>query len=144
MRREPAPANGAGEAKLVEYLGVVIADAPRQYLALPCARGDLKSLELAQDLERAVLIARLRARRNVLPAEKPAHEGGGGYGLNLLAQRAQREPVDTRQQAALAPLHEVVDRSRPRLRKSIFDRRRGRLRSSELAAEDQTRGLNAQ
>ena len=38
-----------------------------------------------------------------MPVEQPAHEDGGGDGLDLLAEGAEGEAVDALQDAALAP-----------------------------------------
>jgi hypothetical protein len=43
----------------------------------------------------------------VMPVEEPAHEGRGGDGLDLLAERAEGEAVDALENAALAPLFGV-------------------------------------
>src|SRR5258708_35661236 len=66
MRGEPSPADSASQAKLIEYFGIVVADSPRQHLPLPGTGGNFKALKLAQHLQRAMLIAGLRAWRNVL------------------------------------------------------------------------------
>src|SRR5258708_1232223 len=105
MWREPSPAHSAGQAELIEDFGIIIADAPCQRLPFPCAGGDFESLELAQNLQRAAFITKLRAGSDVLPAQEPAHESSCRDRFNLLAQSAQREPVNPRQQTALAPLH---------------------------------------
>ena len=43
-------------------------------------------------------------RGDVVPVEEPAHEDGGGDGLDLFAERGEGEAVDALQDAALAPL----------------------------------------
>ena len=60
MRRETSPAHGSGEAKLVEPFGIVVGDAPRQHLPLPCIRRNFKALQLPHHFERAALAAHLR------------------------------------------------------------------------------------
>src|SRR5260370_7506619 len=92
MWGEPSAAHSAGQAELIEDFGIIIADAPCQRLPFPCAGGDFESLELAQNLQRAAFITKLRAGSNVLPAQEPAHKRGRSDRVNLLAQRAQREP----------------------------------------------------
>src|SRR4051812_33750121 len=104
MRRQAAPSDGAGERELVEELRVVVAHAAREYLALPCVGRDLEALHLAERFQRAALAQELRAVRDVLPAEKPAHEDGGGGGLDRLAQFADGQAMDAREQAAFRPL----------------------------------------
>src|ERR1051325_5807057 len=96
MRRKAAPADGAGKTELVKNLWIVTANPARQNVALPCACRNFKALQLAQHLHRAVLSPRLRPRRNMLPAQQPAHERGGSDWFNLLAQRAQCEPMNSR------------------------------------------------
>ncbi len=88
MRREPAPADSAGERELIQDFGIVVDHAARQNLALPGARGNFKALQLAQDFKCAAFgVARnLGARRNVLPAQEPAHKLRGSHGFDLLAQ----------------------------------------------------------
>src|ERR1051325_8181257 len=89
MWRKTSPADGAGKTELVKHLRIVIANPARQNVALPCACRDFKALQLAQHLHRAMLSPGLGTRRNMLPAQQPAHERGGGDWLNLLAQRPQ-------------------------------------------------------
>src|SRR5689334_3638576 len=74
MRREPAPAHRAGQAELVQLRWIVIFNALPQNLPLPGAGRDLKTLQLAQDLQQAAFAAELRAIGNMLPARQPAHE----------------------------------------------------------------------
>src|SRR5262244_2831369 len=100
---QPSPSHRASETELVKEFGIVVADAARQHLPFPGAGWDFKSLELAQDLQRAALVANLRARRHVLPAQQPAHEGGRSDGLDLLAQRPQSKAVNARQQSSFRP-----------------------------------------
>ncbi len=60
-------------------------------------------MQLADHFERAVLASHLRARGDVLPAQEPLHELGGGDWGNLLAQGGDGEAVNAGEQAALAP-----------------------------------------
>src|SRR5687767_1999653 len=76
----------------------------RKDLLLPLARRDLKTLQLLQNLDCACLPMKLLSGRNVLPATQPAHELGGSDRINLLAKRADREPLNPRQQPPVAPL----------------------------------------
>ncbi len=103
MRREAAPADRAGEAELIENVRIVVRDAARENLLFPGSCRRFESLQLLQRFERAALAEQARLRRDVLPAEQPAHELRGSHGLNLFAQRSQREAVNAREQAAVAP-----------------------------------------
>ncbi len=107
MRRQPSPTDRAGKTKLIEPLGIVIDNPTTQDLPLPGIGGNLKSLQLAQHLERGAFPLNLRSRCDVLPAQKPAHELRRGDRLNLLAQRGHGQPVNARQQAPLAPFQLV-------------------------------------
>jgi hypothetical protein len=125
MRRQAAPADGARQAQSIEHRRVVLGDAAPEQPRLPAIRGRLEALQLLEDGERAALAERLRARREMLPREEPPHERGRGDRLDLAAQPAQRELVNSRKQTPLAPLE-----------------RSGR--QSELAAEDDARRLETQ
>ena len=87
MRRQASPADRAGQAELVEPAGSYSIDAARENLLLPGIGRDLEALQLMQHLQQAALAAELRLRREVLPAQQPAHELRRGDGLDLLAQR---------------------------------------------------------
>ncbi len=103
MRRQASPADRTGKAKLVEPLGIVVGDAPPQDLPLPGIGRNLKSLQLAQHIERGPFTLDLRFRRDMLPAQKPAHELRRRDRFNLLAQGGDRQPMNARQQTPLAP-----------------------------------------
>ena len=92
MRREPAPADRAGEAELIETsAGRIIGDAARaEFGASQALAGRLETLQLANDFERAAFAEKLRAGRDVLPAQQPAHELRGRDGLDLAAQIRRR------------------------------------------------------
>src|SRR5207244_11610186 len=60
--------------------------------------------DLANGFERAVLAEKLRARGQVLPAKQPVHELRRGNGLDLFPELSERQPVDARNQPALASL----------------------------------------
>ncbi len=103
MRRQASPADGAREAELIERAWVVSVDAAREDLLLPCVRRNLKALQLAKRLVQSALAGQLRLRRDVLPAQQPAHELRRSDGLDLLAQRGDGEVMNAREQAPLAP-----------------------------------------
>jgi len=58
---------------------------------------------LLDRFQRPPLACRLRPRRNVLPGKQPVHELRRCNRLDLLAQRAQGQPVNARQQPPFAP-----------------------------------------
>src|ERR1700691_1103086 len=103
MRREPAPGYFTSETKVVEIFGVVARHPRGQNLLLPRRRGEFASLHLAHDLQRAVDAMQLRARIEVLPAPEERVEFRRGDGLDLAAQPPDGEPMDARQQSAVAP-----------------------------------------
>ena len=72
--RNPSPADRARQTELVENLRVVIRDSARQDLRLPGTGRNFEALQLPDDFEQPALAPRLRARREVLPVEQPAHE----------------------------------------------------------------------
>src|SRR5580698_9241537 len=74
MGGETAPADRSGEAKTVEDVWIVVRDAARENLLLPRTCRRFESLQLLQRFERAALAEQLRSRRDVLPAQQPAHE----------------------------------------------------------------------
>src|SRR5579863_7992760 len=118
MRRQASPAYRAGQAKLVKPLGIVVRNAPREDMPLPCIGRNFESLELPQYLQRGPFTLDLCSRSNVLPAEQPAHELRGRDGLNLFSQGRNGESMDSRQKPPLAPLS-LVRRGRPRPRPLI-------------------------
>ena len=67
MRRQPSPADYAGQAKLVQPLGVVIRDASGKDLPLPGIRRNFKSLQLTKDVEQGALALDLGSGRDMLP-----------------------------------------------------------------------------
>ncbi len=77
--------------------------AARQHFGLPRRRGEFAALQLSDDLQRAIHAVQLRARREMLPAIQEGVEFGRGDRLDFAAQAADGEPVDARQQAAVAP-----------------------------------------
>jgi hypothetical protein len=72
-------------------------------LPLPGICRRFKSLQLANGFERAALAKKLRAKGQVLPAQKPAHELCGRYGCDLPAQFTQGQAMNAGEQAAVAP-----------------------------------------
>ena len=104
MRREASPAHRARQAKLIERRRIVIVHPRRQDVPLPGVRWNFETLQLTHGLQQSAFAAQLRLRRNVLPAQQPAHILRRGDWLDLLAQRGDREVVNARQQPPIAPL----------------------------------------
>ena len=104
MRREPAPADRAGEAELIQtsaansrrYGGRGFADS--QALAGASKPCNWRRISRVPRSPRS-----LRAGRDMLPAQQPAHELRRRDRLNLAAQFADRETMNAREQAAFAP-----------------------------------------
>src|SRR5690348_1934363 len=126
MGRQAAPADCAGETKLVEQFGFVVRHAAAEDLALPGVCGGFEALQLLQSFQQAAFAEELRAWRQVLPAEEPVHELRGSYGGDLLAQLAEGKAMNAGEEAALAP----------------FGFGGGRI--CELATEDGAAGFQAQ
>src|SRR5436309_2960429 len=117
MRRKPPPADASSQAQSVKDLRVVAHNSPRQNFPLPSVRRGFEPLELAEGFEHTAFTAQLGSRREVLPAQEPAHKLGGRDRLDFLAQHPQRQPVDAREQTAIAPLRtaprELAAQDRP-------------------------------
>ncbi len=103
MRREASPSDGAGETKLIEDFRVVVRDAAGENLAFPGVGRSLIALELAQSFERATLAEKLCGRSDMLPAKQPARELRRADRLNFVAQFAEGEAVNSREEAPIAP-----------------------------------------
>ncbi len=104
VRREPAPADRAREAEPVEHLRVVLRDSARENRWLPCAGRRFETLQLPDDFERAALADRLGARGHVLPVKQPPHEDRRRDRRNRPAELADGQPMNPREEPALAPL----------------------------------------
>ena len=89
---------------MLEIRRIVQIDARRQHVALPRRRRQLDALQLRDDLRDPVALVQLRARLHVLPAQQEADEVGRRDRFDLLAQPADGEAMDARQEATLAPV----------------------------------------
>src|SRR5436309_2483440 len=81
MRRESPPAHCAGETKVVQRFAIISLDTAREYLPLPCVRGNLEALHL------------LRVLKQMQGFEIPAN----AWERQILARRIQtydREALD--------------------------------------------------
>ena len=127
MRRQAAPANRAGQAKLIERSGIVAVDARGQDLLLPGICRNFETLQLTHDFQQSALAGGLRLRRHMLPAQQPAHVLRRRDRLDLFAQGGDREVMNARQQPPLAPFAVV--------------RIVARGVAGEVAAQDRSRSL---
>ena len=142
-RRQPAPRDRAAEAQLIEP-GRVVAVEPRgQDLALPRAGRGLEPRQLIEHARQAVGADHLGALGHPLPAQEEPHERAGVDRLDLAAQPHQREPMDARQDPAVAPLDPVqlVVGGGDRIR---HGHRCRRASPGERAAQDVAVGLEAE
>ena len=89
-------------------LRVVVRDSLGQYPVFPGIRRRFKTLKLLEHFKRSALSKQLRAWRHMLPTQQPTHELRGGYGLNLFAQRPDRQSMNARQQSPVAPFDFVT------------------------------------
>ena len=105
---EPAPRYVAGEAQRVEQPGLVPGDPGRRGDPAPTPRRQ-RGIPGADPthLGEAVRAVEARPRRDVLPAREEPNEGRPSDRLDLAPQAAEREPVDAREDAALAPVWRV-------------------------------------
>src|ERR1019366_8039036 len=100
---EASPANRARQAEVVQNFGVVVGNSPGENLPLPRICWRFKTLQLLQDFQRTVLSQNLRAWREMLPTQQPAHELSRRQRLHLATQCSESMPVDTCQQTPIAP-----------------------------------------
>ncbi len=108
MRRQSPPDDRARQAQLIEQLGRVLADSPPKDIAFPRSGGHFISLQLLDDVQRAVRTMQLRARLHVLPVIQEPHEIARVDRFDLAAQPAERHPVNAREHPAVAPLDVAV------------------------------------
>ena len=113
MRRQPSPHHLAGNAKLIEQLGRVLANSPAQHVAFPGGRGDFVALQLLDDVQRAVRSVKLRAGLQMLPVIQEPHEVAGVHRLDLAAQPAERQPVNACEDPPVAPFDLARMAARP-------------------------------
>ncbi len=104
MRRQPSPDNFTGNTKLVEQLGGVLPDPPAKHVAFPGSRGNFVTLQLLDDVQRAVRPMKLRAGLQMLPVIQEAHEIARVHRLDFAAQPPERQTVNAREHASIAPL----------------------------------------
>ena len=104
MRRQARPHHFARQAQLIEKLGLIVRDRAREHVRLPGGRRNLVALKLLDDLQRAVDAVQPASGQHVLPAIKELLELRGGNRLDFAAQLPERQAMDARQDAAIAPL----------------------------------------
>ena len=105
MRREAAPRDGPAQAQPIQQRGIILSHPRRQDGTFPGGRRRLEAGQLANDRFESLIAVQARAGRDMLPLEEKHHELRRGHRLDVLAEPADRQTVDTRQQAAIAPLH---------------------------------------
>ena len=118
--------------------------ARRQDLALPRAGGGLEALQLLDDAREPVGADQLGVAGDALPAQHEPHQRRRAHRLDLLAQPGEREAMDAREHAAIAPL-ERRERARSSAAASasraVVAPRYRRRRRRERAAQDRAVGL---
>src|SRR5947207_14887218 len=113
MWRQPPPSNCASQTKLVKSFEIVIGNTLREDMPLPRIGWNFEPLQLPYDFESRAFALHLRSRRNVLPAQQPAHELRRRHRFDLFTEGCDCETVNAREQATIAPF---VLRGRPRPR----------------------------
>ena len=91
------------KTQLIEKLGLITSDAARQHFGFPGGGRDFVALQLLDDLQRAIHAVQSAARNQVLPAKQKALELCGGDRLDFAAKLAQRQAMNPRQDATVAP-----------------------------------------
>ena len=104
-RRQPAPANPSGEAKLVEPGGRVVIDAQRQHLGLPGRSRQFVSIEQFEHGSDAVGSFGTVISASPLPCEQKALKVRKRDRLNFCAQTVDRQAMNSCKQTAVAPFH---------------------------------------
>src|SRR5258708_38087758 len=84
MRREASPADCAGQAELIEPLGIVVGDAAAQDFWLPGVGRDFEALQLVEDFAQGALTGALCIVSYVLPPQEPAEALCGCRGVDLM------------------------------------------------------------
>ena len=77
----------------------------RQDMLFPGGRWKLQPLELLNHSEHAVSSGEMPGGGKMLPIKQKLHELGGGDRFDLLAHAPESQPVDTREERALAPFY---------------------------------------
>src|SRR5262245_1675695 len=104
MRREASPHDRPAKAQVIEKTGLISKQTRRKNVAFPCNRGGFKAGHLSNDLPDSIFTMELCIRCSVLPLEKDAHEIRRCHRLDFPPQATQSQSMNSRQQAAVAPL----------------------------------------
>src|ERR1039457_263883 len=145
MRRQAPPPDRASQTQVIEVGGIIVRDSARQNKSFPGACRYFESLQLTDYFERPMSAAHLRARSDMLPAQKPVHELRRRDWSDLLAQGRNCQPVNARQQTPLAPFGlrdylAMAALGRPGKRSESVSRLPNRSKS---AGQNRTRSLHA-
>ena len=99
-----APDHFTGDAKLIEQVGRIFSDSPAQHVEFPRRRRNFVTLQLLDDVQRAIRTMELRTLLEMLPVIQEPHEVAGIDRLDLASQPPERQPMDTCEHPAIAPL----------------------------------------
>ena len=113
-RREPRPADLAGQAQHVEHRRLVAVEPRRQHRALPRAAASSKPSSCATTSRRPSRPVSRRDGSTCCQREQEAHEVGRADRLDLRAQAVERVAMDAREQRAVAPLESSASDRRAR------------------------------
>ena len=103
-RREPAPHDLPAQAQLIEPLRIVAVQPRRQDLALPRTGRSLEALQLLEHAPEPIRTDQLRAARHALPAQQEPHQRRRAHRFDLAPELRERQAMDAREHAAIAPL----------------------------------------
>ena len=102
----------------IQKLRLIASHAPRQHLGFPRRGRNFVALQLLDDLQRAIHAMQAAARLQMLPAKQKALKLCRGDRLDFAAQLAQRQAMNARQNAPIAPFGFASGKSgvkRPRI-----------------------------
>ena len=127
-RRQPPPSDAAGEAAVVEPLGLVAGKPRGQDFALPGRGGRGEALELLHQRLDRLGAFHAGVIRHALPREQETQEVARGDRLDLGAQALEGIAMNAREQAALAPLIRIDGQEPAAEREAFHFERRERRR----------------
>ena len=109
MRRQPRRHHFACET-IGPGTRVRNAHALREHIGFPSGRRDLVPLKLLHNLKRTVHSVQPAARKHMLPLIQKALELRR-YGLDFATELSERQPMNARQNATIAPFDRIAGRS---------------------------------
>src|SRR5580704_8709270 len=122
---QPTPTDPTGEAELIEQRRSIVIHAQRKHFRFPCACWDFKPIEQSQHSLDAINTKDAMLRIHPLPGQQKPLVLGDRNRLDLRPQLVDRQPVNSRQQATVAP----------------FDLRNAWMK---LASQNETLGLQSE